>query len=762
MDIPAAASAATHTLRVQIAGAPAGILFRAMEGEEQLSRLFEFQVDVLYEGMGLDLRSFLGKSLTLEIDTDEAGAGTRHLNGLITRFTLMGKETATQRYYQYRATVRPWLWSASRREDFRIFQEKNVPDIVEEVLKPYGHSIERKLVESYRPWNYCVQYGESDFDFVSRLLEHEGIYYWFKHSNGKHELVLADDMSAHEASPGCDSLPYYGAERQNMPDESYLSDLRVAEEVRSGEYVTDDYNFENPKASLAATQRQPAQHDEDAHQVYQWPGDYKDADHGQDYARVRMEELHQQREQSELRSNVRGLQTASVFSLRNCPRDSENRKYLVVGTRYRVSEGGYYTGGVPGAGFMPAVMSTSLASLNGAVPQPNADPRQGTVCEFDLTVQPATLAYRPPRVTRKPRTLGPQTAVVTGPAGEEIWTDQYGRVKVHFHWDRTGPRDENSSCWIRVSNPWASSGFGGIQVPRIGDEVVVDFMNGDPDAPLITGRVYNASNMPPWELPGNATQMGLMSRSTPQGDPNNANAIRFEDKMGAEQLWIHAERNQDIEVERDETHWVGQDRKKTIDRDETVNVKRDRTETVDRNETITVHGQRTETVDKDETITIHQNRKERVDLNEDVSIGVNQKHKVGSNRTRNVGVNETVTVGANRVQTVALGSMHNVGIAEVTTIGAGYMLNVGAAWNANIGFTMFENVGMMKKVNVGKMFSMDAGTSVSISAGKAITISTGKSSIQLESDGTITITGVKIKISGSEIVDLDGKVIDLN
>lgn len=754
MDIPAAASAANHTVRVQIAGAPAGILFRAMEGQEQLSQLFEFQVDVLYEGMGLDLRSFLGKSLTIEIDTDEIGSGTRYLNGQITRFTLMGKETATQRYYLYRATVRPWLWSASRREDFRIFQEKNIPDIVEEVLKPYGHSIERKLVESYRPWNYCVQYGESDFDFVSRLMEHEGIHYWFKHANGKHELVMADDMSAHEASPGCDSLPYYGAERQSMPDESYLSDLRVGEEVRSGEYVTDDYNFENPKAALAATQRHPAQHDEDAHQVYQWPGDYKDADHGQDYARVRMEELHQQREQAELRSNVRGLQTASIFSMRNCPRDSENRKYLVVGTRYRLSESGYYSGGVPGAGFMPAVLTTSLASLNGSVPQPAADVQQGTVCEFDLTVQPATLAYRPPRVTRKPRTLGPQTAVVTGPAGEEIWTDQYGRVKVHFHWDRTGPRDENSSCWIRVSNPWASSGFGGIQVPRIGDEVVVDFINGDPDAPLITGRVYNASNMPPWELPGNATQMGLMSRSTPAGDPNNANAIRFEDKMGAEQLWIHAERNQDIEVEKDETHWVGQDRKKTIDRDETVNVKRDRTETVDRNETITVHGQRTETVDKDETITIHQNRKERVDLNEDISIGVDRKEDVGNNETVSIGQNRSVTIGGNKFETVALAKAETIGLAKALTTGLAYQVTVGAAMNTTVALSQSQQIGMSKHTDVGKKYT--------ISAGDELEIVVGKSSLVMRSDGTVLINGSNFNFSASGPVQLNGKSVDIN
>lgn len=744
MDISSAASAANHTVRVRIAGAPPGILFRAMQGHEQLSQLFEFQVDVLYDGMGLDLRSLLGKSLTLEIDTDELG-GTRYLNGQITRFMLAGKETSTQRYYLYRATVRPWLWSASRREDFRIFQEKSVPDIVEEVLKPYGHAIERKLSDAYRPWTYCVQYGESDFDFVSRLLEHEGIYYWFKHSQGRHDLVLADDMSAHEASPGCESLPYYASDRQSVPDESYVTDLRVGEEVRSGEYVTDDYNFENPKAALVSTQRNPAGHDEAAHQVYQWPGDYTDPDQGQVYARVRMEELHQQREQAELRSNVRGLATASTFTLRNCPRDAENRKYMVVGTRYALREGGYYS--QSGGGFLPM----TVAALGDAATQ-GAD--QGTVCDFDLIIQPATLPYRPPRVTRKPRTLGPQTAVVTGPAGEEIWTDRYGRVKVHFHWDRTGPRDENSSCWIRVSNPWASSGFGGIQVPRIGDEVVVDFLNGDPDFPLITGRVYNASNMPPWELPGNATQMGLMSRSTPQGDPNNANAIRFEDKMGAEQLWIHAERNQDIEVEKDETHWVGQDRKKTIDRDETVNVKRDRTETVDRDETITVHGQRTETVDKDETITIHQNRKERVDLNENVSIGVDRSEDVGNNETISIGQNRSVTIGGNKFETVALAKAETIGLAKALTTGLAYQVTVGAAMNTTVALSQSQQIGMSKHTDVGKKYTIRAGDELEIVVGKA--------SLLMKSDGTVLINGSNFNFTASGPVQLNGKNVDIN
>ena len=256
---------------------------------------------------------------------------------------------------------------------------------------------------------------------------------------------------------------------------------------------------------------------------------------------------------------------------------------------------------------------------------------------------PTAQQFRPKRITPKPFVQGPQTAVVVGPAGEEIYTDKYGRVKVQFHWDRRGKKDENSSCWIRVSHPWAGKNWGAIATPRIGQEVIVDFLEGDPDQPIITGRVYNAEQMPPYDLPANMTQSGVKSRSSKGGGPANFNEIRMEDKKGSEQLFIHAEKNQDIEVENDETHWVGHDRTKTIDHDETSHIKHDRTETVDNNETITIHGQRTETVDKNETITIHMNRGETVDLNETITIG--------GNRTITVSKSETATVALQRTHT---------------------------------------------------------------------------------------------------------------
>jgi len=288
---------------------------------------------------------------------------------------------------------------------------------------------------------------------------------------------------------------------------------------------------------------------------------------------------------------------------------------------------------------------------------------------------------------------GPQTAVVVGPSGEEIYTDKYGRVKVQFFWDREGKKDENSSCWMRVSQNWAGKNWGIIFNPRIGQEVIVEFLEGDPDRPIITGRVYNAEQMPPYALPANQTQSTIKTRSSKGGTTDNFNEIRFEDKKGSEQILIHAEKNQDIEVENDETHWVGHDRSKTIDHDETTHVKHNRTETVDNDETITVSGNRTETVSKDESISISGNRTESVAKDETITIS--------KNRTESVGEKEEVSIGKDRT------------------------------------------------VSVGGGDTLTVGKTLSITAADEITITTGDASIIMKKDGTIQIKGKDITIEGS-------------
>ena len=376
--------------------------------------------------------------------------------------------------------------------------------------------------------------------------------------------------------------------------------------------------------------------------------------------------------------------------------------------------------------------------------------KRGVEWTFTTLTQPSALPYRPQRLTHKPRSQGPQVAVVVGPPGEEIYTDKYGRIKVQFPWDRYGSMNQKSSCWMRVSQAWAGSNYGSIHLPRIGQEVIVDHIDGDPDYPIITGRVYNADQMPPWDLPDNKTQSGILTRSSKGGakgsgmkaTPGDANALRFEDKKNEEQLWLHAQKDQLTEVENDETKWVGRDRRKTIDRDELNHIQRDRTETVDRNETITIHGQRDEEVDKNETIQIHQNRTETVDLNESVSIGINQSLAVGSNRKKSVGSSETVTIGTLKTETIGLGNIKSMGLFQMKNIGMGYMRTVGAVMMSNVGFMRTDAVGMKWSANVGSDYKMTAGDS--------ITLECGESKLTLKKDGTIVLEGRDITIKASE------------
>jgi type VI secretion system secreted protein VgrG len=343
---------------------------------------------------------------------------------------------------------------------------------------------------------------------------------------------------------------------------------------------------------------------------------------------------------------------------------------------------------------------------------------------------------------------------VVGPPGEEIHTDQYGRVRVQFHWDRIGEFDHKSSAWIRVATAWSGPNFGATSIPRIGSEVIVQFLDGNPDRPIITAMVPNAATMPPWDLPANKTQSGILSRSSPGGAYSNANAIRFEDKTGQEQLWLHAEKDQLTEVENDEKKWVGRDRKKDIDRDETNHIKRDRTETVDHNETITVHNDRVERVDHNEKVSIGDNRTEDVGQNETISVGDNQTISVGKNRSKTIGANEkdkigknwSINVGKFKTETIAMAAMQNVGLAK--------MVNIGGAYNTNVGLARVDIVGLSWTQKVGKSYSITAGDELSITVGKA--------SLVMKADGTVLINGTQFAFTASGPVEITGKDVDIN
>jgi type VI secretion system secreted protein VgrG len=560
------------------------IKFRSFNGDESLSKLFEFSIQMQSDSRDLAAPDILGQSITIEINA--LHDSKRYLNGQCTHFEYTGvAETETGRYYKYIATLRPTFWYATRSSDFKVFQKMDVPSIIKDRLSKYPFAIDDRTTTAYPILDYCVQYRESDFAFTSRLMEKEGIYYFFEHSMGDHVLVLCDSIAAHAPYPDYESVPFYA------PDMTYSDDARdhysawsVSHTVDPGTYATDDFDFKQPAADLSITKNNPRPHANSSYEIYDFPGGYTDMGDAEHYSQVRMEELQNGNEIVTGKGEVRGAAVGFLFTLENHKREDQNREYLITRVKYSARDDKYESAGSGSSYFYNA----------------------------EVVTIPSSEIFRPKRVTPIPRTFGSESAIITGPKGEEIYTDQYGRIKLQFHWDRYGTWDENSSCWIRVASPWAGSNFGGIFIPRIGQEVLVDFINGNPDRPMVVHRVYNEDNMPPWDLPANDTQSGYLTRSTRGGaagpglrdGAGDANAVRFDDRLGAEELWIHAQLDQLTEVENDERKWVGRDRKKEIDRDETNTIGRDRKETVVGNETITVKGSRAETVGKGEVIGI--------------------------------------------------------------------------------------------------------------------------------------------------------------
>ncbi|ELY4576637.1 type VI secretion system tip protein VgrG [Cronobacter turicensis] len=700
-----------------------GLLFWKLSGREALSEPFMFTLTLLGTDARADRSTLLGQPVTVTIPT-QALMTPRYLNGKVTRVAVTAVELSGTRYAAYELTVEPDLWPMHRDRNLRIFQGQTVPQIVKTLLGESRVNMEERLSGSYRVWEYCVQYQESSLDFISRLLELEGITYHFRHEQDRHTLILTDAPGQYEPFPGYETIPYHVAPSGGSTDEEGISQWALEDSVTPGIYSLDDYDFRKPNAWLFQARQNPLSPQPGSIDVYDWPGRFVEHGHGEFYARIRQERWQVEHRQTQGSGTALGIAPGHTFVLRNAPFFGDNGEYLTTVAHYRFEENRYASG-----------------------------PDSNTLHEIRFEVIPADVPYRPSQKTPWPRTYGPQTAKVVGPQGESIWTDKYGRVKVKFHWDRLGKGDDTSSGWVRVSSAWAGQGFGGVQIPRVGDEVVVDFINGDPDRPLITGRVYNEASMPPWALPAAATQMGFLSRSK-DGSPDNANALRFEDKAGEEQVWLHAEKNMDTDIENDETHSVGSNRTKTIGANETTTVKKNRTETVVENETITVHQNRTETVDGNETITIHSNRTETVDQNEEVRIGQNQSVTVNGA--------QTLRVDKTKTETIALASMLNVGLAQNTNIGAAYVLNVGAGWMTNVGAMQMHNVALKYSVNSGKDLSLSAGTTADFRAEDKITLVCGESMIVLEQNGTITLSANKIKMVGEKVIDIDGTEININ
>ena len=713
----------------------ADLLFESMTAAAGLSSLGEIELGLVSARADLKAQDLLGKPVTVTVALRDGAK--RYFHGFVTRF---GIGLRRGRYCGYQASVRPWLWFLTRTADCRIFQDLSVPDIVKAVFDDHTQAnFEFKLFRSYRKWVYCVQYRETDFNFIARLLELEGIYWYIEHSDGKHKVVLVDSQSAHDAAPGCAELPYYEDATQAPPDLECVSSWEFASAVETDRVELTSYDFERPSTALKADARIAPTHQTPILEEFDYQGDYVQTADAAQWAEDRLD-AHQTRFQTaQAASNAHGVEVGRLLSLTRHPREDQNAAYLVTQTRVRAKVDAYESGAGGGGAF-----------------------------ECDFAAIPSAQQFRAPRHTSKPFMQGPQTALVVGPAGEEIFTDKYGRVKLQFHWDRRGKKDEKSSCWVRVAQPWAGNHFGAIQTPRIGQEVVVDFLEGDPDQPLVTGRVYNAEQMPPWELPANATQSGMLTRSSKGGSVATANALRFEDKKGSEQVWLHAEKNQDIEVENDETHWVGKDRKKTVDHDETTLVKNHRTETVGVNETLTIGVDRTESVGANETIAVGANRRISVGASETAMVALQRTHLVGVNETIAVGAAQEigigglqmVTVGAAQIISVGATQSTSVGVNQSTSVGAAQTTEVGADRSVSVSGAQATTVGKGRSTSVGDGDALKVGKTLVIDAGEAVTIKTGKASITMNQDGTITLSGANLvfKATAKVSTKADGEI----
>src|ERR1700761_2507263 len=611
-----------------------------MHGVEQMSQPFEWRLDLISEQGDIDPDDILGESVSIGFTLPNGKQ--RFFSGIVSEFSTGGW---LQNYSKYRAIVRPWYWLLTRTADCRIFQELTVPDIFEEVVKQYGFTdYQLKLSGSYQAWEYCVQYRETDFNFLSRLLEQEGIYYFFVHEEGKHTLVLADDPGQHTTFAGYDTVPYYApGGKDTLRERDHLEDWSWTKTVQPVTFATTDFDFEKPRKSLAGSETISRKHQQANYEIFDYPAELSALDSAQSdlTAKVRIQELQAAYLTAKGHGNAAGLGTGWMFTLDKYPRKDLNIKYLITRSTYQLTADSYEPGDTPVAD----EFAVGIEAIDAATP------------------------FRPERRTPKPVVQGAQTAMVVGKSGEEIFTDKYGRVKVQFHWDRYGKQDEKSSCWIRVAQLWAGKTWGGIHIPRIGQEVIVSFLEGDPDQPIITGRVYNGDSMPPYGLPANATQSGIKSRSSKGGGDANFNEIRFEDKKGAEMLTLHAEKDQEVTVENDETVSIGHDRKETVGHDETITVGNNRTETVGVNEVITIGANRTENVGANETIAIGANRTISAGARETASVALQPHH--------NVGVNETISIGAAQEVTVGAAQTITVGAVQATTVGADQTNTVG-------------------------------------------------------------------------------------
>jgi type VI secretion system secreted protein VgrG len=658
------------------------LLLTDFRGTEGISTPFHFNLQLISKNTSIDFQQIIGTNTTISIE--QITGEVRFFNGIISSFSQSGDgafgESRGTRMCSYSARVVPWFWLLTRTADLRIFQNLTVIEIIEQIFTEHQmlDFNSNGVVGEHEKREYCVQYRETDFNFVSRLLEEEGIYYFFKHENGKHTLMLADSPEGHIPCPLRD-IAEYGISKisGSVTGSPVIRSLELSQEIRPGKYTLKDYNFEIPNTNLLVEMEGNKGVGPGEREIYDYPGNYSKRGVGDGVAEWRMQEEEARITSITGTSRIDAFTSGYCFTLKEFHRiEMNDKEYALVAVNH----------------------AATCNYLSGSASQPDAYENSFTCIPKD-----AAIPFRPPRITPKPVVEGVQTAIVVGKAGEEIYTDEHARVKVQFHWDREGKRDENSSCWIRVSQLFAGANWGAMFIPRIGQEVIVDFVEGDPDRPIITGRVYHGLNKPPYTLPAEKTKSTIKTNSSKGGD--GFNEIRFEDKKGEEQLFFHAEKDQDIRIKNTRKEYIGNERHLTVEKDQ---FEKNRA-----NKHTIIAGDLLEQVDG------------------------NVDHTLAGNRTTTIGGGTDLTVG-NDVQ---------------SQIGGDKSLAVGGHDK--------KSVGKALSLNVGTNIYIKAGQKIVLEAGAQISLKVGGTYVDIGPAG-VTVKGTTVNLEGSALVAIKGGIVNLN
>jgi len=669
---------------------------RSIRGEEALSGLFRYELELLSEDGAVDFKAIVGQQVSVAIEFSDQ-ATKRYVTGIVTDFSQHDHDA---RFWLYRAVVRPPFWLATRSSGCQIFQDKSVTDIAEAVLGDLGitdYSLE--TTATYAARDYCVQYNESAFDFLNRLFEDEGIFYFFRHAQDACTLVIADDADAHVPCPGLTKAQYRpGRPQQDREEEDAIFQTSYTERVVTDAYAADDFNFETPSTQLYSEVE--GEGSGSGMEVYEYPGGYTAKDAGDGRTDLRMQELEAPMKELSGRAHCKAFIAGYAFTLAGHERADLDQDYVLRRLRLTATPERY---------------------------------------ENSFEAFPKSLPFRAPRLTPRPRIRGVQTAMVAGPSGEEIWTDKYGRIKCKFHWDQLGPGDDKASCWIRVAQSWAGKQWGGWILPRIGMEVVVTFLEGDPDRPLVTGCIYNGEAMPPYTLPDDQTKSTMKSNSSKGGD--GYNEWRFEDKAGDEEIWLHAQKDWNTVVEND--------------RNTTLN---------DGNDTLTVKkGDRTSKIQKgSEDHYVKSTRTLQVD-------GA-QKHKTGNTYTHNVVGDFTLKVDGD-ISIEATGKITIKSGKDMTLdCGANMVQKSKEKFDSSAGMAMShtakQDLSQKSDMNVKTEAGMDltakAGMNLNAEGGMNTTVKAG---MNLNAEGGIgaTVKGAAMgTFDGGAMATVKGALVKLN